>query len=76
MVSYGTANNFLDLEELITEVNVAIERRVNLKDMMADADELKSMVSKTFPDLAAATFMDNSAEFLELAKGKRAFNQS
>ena len=73
LISYATANEFLDLEGLVTEVAVALERRVNLKDMIADAAQVKQSILTVFPGLSAITFMEQSAAFLELAKGKRAF---
>jgi putative ABC transport system permease protein len=73
IISYATADDFLDLEGLITEADIAIKRRVNLRDMAADAREVKSRVGSAFPGLTAETFMDQSASFLELAKSKRAF---
>ncbi|MBN1308547.1 MAG: ABC transporter permease [Chitinispirillaceae bacterium] len=73
LISYATADEFLDLEGLVTEAAVALERRVNLKDMIADAGEVKDRIVTSFPDLSATTFMEHSAAFLELAKGKRAF---
>lgn len=73
IISYATADDFLDLEGLITEIDIGLERRVNLKDMIADAAEIKQIVNTDFPTLVAITFMEYSASFLEIAKGKRAF---
>jgi putative ABC transport system permease protein len=73
IISYAAADEFLDLEGLVTEANIAIKRRVNLRDMTADADTIKQRIGSAFPGLTAVTFMDLGASFLELAKSKRAF---
>jgi putative ABC transport system permease protein len=73
IISYASADDFLDLEGLVTEVDISIQRRVNLTDMAADAKEVKQRISAAFPGLFAATFMDIGASFLEIAKSKRAF---
>jgi ABC-type lipoprotein release transport system permease subunit len=73
IMSYAAANDFLDLEGLVTEADIAIQRRVNLRDMAADAADVKQSIAKAFPGLTAATFMDLCASFLEIAKSKRAF---
>jgi putative ABC transport system permease protein len=73
IISYETANEFLDLDGLVTEVDVAIKRRAGLKDMSADAAFIKHQLLVAFPGLTVATFMEMAAPFLELAKSKRAF---
>lgn len=73
IVSYTVANDFLDLEGLITEADISLKRRVNLRDMVVDANDVKQKLSSAYPDLAPVTFMDLGASFLELAKSKRAF---
>ncbi|MBD3320750.1 MAG: FtsX-like permease family protein [Chitinivibrionales bacterium] len=73
MISYAAANEFLDLEGLVTEANVGLMRRVNLKDMKNDARKVKERIETTFPGLEPSTFMELAAGFLELAKSKRAF---
>lgn len=72
IMAYGTANEFLDLDGLITEADIALKRRVNLQDMVADAVQVKEMLQKSFPDYAPETFMESGASFLEIAKSKRA----
>jgi putative ABC transport system permease protein len=41
--------------------------------MAADAQEIRQRVESAFQGISAATFMDLSASFLEVAKSKRAF---
>ncbi|MBD3239556.1 MAG: hypothetical protein GF331_03150, partial [Chitinivibrionales bacterium] len=73
IVSYAAANDFLDLDNLVTEVDVAVERRVNFRDMAADAERVERRIESAMPELTAMTFMDLGASFLEIAKSKRAF---
>lgn len=69
-ISMRDADGFLDLEGLTTELIVAMERRVNLKDAMADSDALAAELEAAFPGLDARSFGDVGREFLELAKAK------
>jgi hypothetical protein len=64
-ITYAAANDFLDLEGLVTEADIAIARRVNLRDMSADAGHVKQRIDASFSGLHAATFMELGAEFLE-----------
>lgn len=73
LISYRAANDFLDLDGLVTEVDIALERRVNFRDMADDAEEVRAELVEAFPSLHAATFMELAASFLELAKSKRGF---
>jgi ABC-type lipoprotein release transport system permease subunit len=73
LISFEAANDFLDLGGLITEVDIALERRVNFRDMAADAGEVKAALDGAFPSLHTVTFMEQAESFLELAKSKRGF---
>jgi putative ABC transport system permease protein len=73
IISYASANELLDLEGLVTEADIGLKRRQNLRDMVADADEVKKRIKASFPELAPVTFMELGASFLEIAKSKRAF---
>ncbi len=73
IITYAAANDFLDLDGLITEVDVGLERRVNLDDMAADARAAKATIDRMYPELTSATFMEIGASFLEIAKSKRGF---
>jgi len=69
-ISFADADNFLDLEGLRTEMAVRMVNRVNLKDLMADSDDLAASVSARFPALAAKSFGEVGRQFLEIAKVK------
>ncbi|MFQ3547073.1 MAG: FtsX-like permease family protein [Termitinemataceae bacterium] len=69
-ISLASAEDFLDLEGLRTEMVVRLEKRVNLKDAMKDSDELASRINQVFPDLSAKSFGEIGRQFLELSKAK------
>jgi len=69
-VSFADAEDFLELEGLRTEMVVRMAERVNLKDAMADSDQLAASVGRQFPDLDAKSFGEVGRQFLELAKMK------
>jgi ABC-type lipoprotein release transport system permease subunit len=73
IISYAAADDFLDIDGLVTEIDIALKRRANLSGMKTDAREVQQRVASAFPGLSAATFMDLGASFLEIAKSKRAF---
>jgi putative ABC transport system permease protein len=69
-VSFGDAEDFLELEGLRTEVVVKMEHRVNLKDAMADSDALAAKIEAAYPAYSAQSFGEVGRQFLELAKAK------
>lgn len=71
LISFATANTFLELESLVTELNVSMKRRVNFRDFQEDMLNLKEKVSAQFPALTVQTFLDLGASFLAIAKQKK-----
>lgn len=69
-VSFGDAEEFLELEGLRTELVVKMEHRVNLKDAMSDSDELAAKIEAAHPGYSAQSFGEVGRQFLELAKAK------
>ena len=69
-ISFASAEPFLDLEGLRTELVVRMQKRINLKDAMKDSDEVAARVNKAFPELSAKSFGEIGREFLELSKAK------
>jgi len=69
-ISFASAESFLDLEGLRTELVVRMQKRINLKDAMKDSGEVASRVNQVFPDLSAKSFGEIGREFLELSKAK------
>jgi len=73
VISYAAANEFLDLENLVTEINCSMERRTNIQDLLADQEDLKKEVQKEFDTLVALTLQDINGAFLEISRLKRKF---
>lgn len=71
VIPYTAANDLLDLEGMVTEIDVAVESRVNLDDFLRDIELVKNEAESLFPDLAASSFMDLGAGFLEVSRQKR-----
>lgn len=69
-IDFKDAQEFLDLEGLRTELTVRMADRINLKDAMADSDELAASISAAHPDLLAKSFGEVGRQFLEIAKVK------
>jgi putative ABC transport system permease protein len=70
-ITYATADNFLDLENLVTEVDVKLVHRVNLADAERDASAVAAGVSSAFPALAPYTFKQLGQAFLDLMNQKK-----
>ena len=73
LISYNTADNFLDLENLITEIDVAVERRVSFSQFTNDVDELAQSIKKEFPELRVETFTELASAFLGITEQKKVF---
>lgn len=73
IISYATANRFLELGDTITELNVGLKRRVNFADLQADMLQIQSSIKSTHPELSAETFLDIGANFLAMSKQKKSF---
>ncbi len=72
-ITYTAADDFLDLDGLVTELDVGLHRRTNLPDMKKDAELIAAGLTPEFPELRIQTFMEMASGFLEIAKTKRAF---
>jgi len=73
LISYDTADNFLDLENLITEIDVAVERRVSFSQFTNDVNELAQSIKKEFPELRVETFTELASAFLGITEQKKVF---
>ena len=73
LISYQTANNFLDLENLVTEIDVAVDRRVNYSQFTKDVNELAQKIELEFPALQVITFEELASAFLGITEQKKAF---
>lgn len=72
LISYASAESFLSLEGLITELNVALERRINFSDYRDDMRTLQAQLQQQHPELQIDTFMELGANFLALSQQKQA----
>lgn len=72
-LSFSDADSFLDLEGLRTELTVRMEKRINLKDAMADSDKLAAEIAAEYPLLEPLSFGEIGRSFLELAAMKSQF---
>ncbi|TSA24673.1 ABC transporter permease [bacterium] len=73
LISYKIAEDFLDLEGLVTEIDVAVERRVNFDQFTNDVDELAQNIKKEFPELRVETFTELASAFLGITEQKKIF---
>jgi len=73
LISYETADEFLDLENLITEIDVAMERRVNYDTFTQDVDKLAQHLKNKYPQLEIKTFMELASGFLKITEQKQFF---
>ncbi|MFM7203529.1 MAG: ABC transporter permease [Myxococcota bacterium] len=71
-ISYDTAQHFLELEGLVTELNVALERRINFSDYRDDMLALQQQLQQSHPTLQVDTFVELGASFLALSAQKQA----
>lgn len=73
LISYQTANEFLDLENLVTEVDVAVERRVNFDRFTNDVNDAATILRQSYPELHIETFEELAQAFLGITEQKQAF---
>ncbi|MBD3390668.1 MAG: FtsX-like permease family protein [Chitinivibrionales bacterium] len=72
-ITFDAANEFLDLENTVTELNVQLQRRVNFDDLLKDMRAVRAMVENRFSGLATLTFEEIGAGVLELVRQKKAW---
>ncbi|MFH1760121.1 MAG: FtsX-like permease family protein [bacterium] len=73
LISFAGANDFLDLEDLVTEINVSLVHRTNFKNFLSDMKELQASTNREFNNLAVDTFLELGAAILEMSKQKKGF---
>lgn len=72
-ITYEAANGFLDLEGLITEVDVALADRVSQKDFGKDVNGLEIQLKNHFPEMSINSYMETGAAFFQVSKTKAIF---
>ena len=70
-ISYKAANQFLELENTVTELNVRLKHRINFNDLLTDMKEVRKSISSQYPDLVSYTFAELGAGILELVRQKK-----
>jgi len=70
-ITYNSANDFLDLGGLVTEMDVRLLKNPNLAAMQRDASEVALLVGKAFPTLRPYTFQELAKSLIEILKVKR-----
>ncbi len=73
LITYQAATELLDLEGLRTELDVAVDRKVNVSSMIDQVEGIAAQIEEGYPKLKAQTFMEIGADFLEISKQKRSF---
>jgi putative ABC transport system permease protein len=70
-ITYTAANEFLDLENTVSELDVSIKRNSNLSLFSQDVKDLRATLQRQFSSLRVNTFLDLGAGVLELTRAKR-----
>ncbi|MBN1983663.1 MAG: ABC transporter permease [Chitinivibrionales bacterium] len=72
-ITYEAANEFLDLQGLVTELDIGVHRKTNFKSMENDISNLQSSIAARAPSVVATTFLQEGAVILAVSKQKRSF---
>lgn len=73
LISFDAANDFLDLDNLVTEAVVAVDRSQNFGAMMKTMERVQAAVLEQFPGYTVKTFKELSGGFLKTTEAKRKF---
>ena len=70
-ISYNAANQFLELENTVTELNVRLKHRINFNELLIDMKDVRKSITTQYPDLVSYTFAEIGAGILELVRQKK-----
>jgi len=70
-ITYAAANDFLDLEDLVSEVDVSIARNSSLTVYSRNVKDIQKTLQATNPVLRVNTFLELGAGVLEITHAKR-----
>ena len=70
-ITFTAANDFLDLESSVSEVDVAVRRNSNLAVFSREVKNIQAEVQPAFPLLRVNTFLELGASVLEITRAKR-----
>jgi len=71
LITYPAANIFLDLEDLITELDVSLYRQSSFDRQVDIMKNIQYDINSSFPELTALTFLETGADFINLANQKK-----
>jgi ABC-type transport system, involved in lipoprotein release, permease component len=70
-ITYSAANEFLDLENTVSELDISVKRNSNLALFSRDVKGIQKTLQTEFPLLRVNTFLELGAGVLELTRAKR-----
>ncbi len=70
-MTFAAANDFLDLENSTTELDVSVERDPSLPRFARRVRDIRNNLRRSFPSLCVNTFLDLGASVMELTRAKR-----
>jgi ABC-type lipoprotein release transport system permease subunit len=71
-ITFTAANEFLDLEDAVTELDVAVAKNQNLAALSREVRDIQRNLAPRFPTLRVSTFLELGADVLEITRAKRA----
>lgn len=74
LITYKAANEFLDLEDLKTELNISIKKQNDFKDEILIMNDIKQKLQKEFPELKVLTFKELAEDFIAVMKQKQGWS--
>ncbi len=74
LITYKAANDFLDLEDLKTELNISIKKQNKFNDELKIMAGIKKELDSKFPELIILTFEDMAADFINMKEQKQAWS--
>lgn len=72
-ITYNAANDFLDLEGLITEVDIALADRMSQNAYNKDVNGLEKALKIQFPQMSINSYTEIGAAFFQVSKTKGMF---
>jgi putative ABC transport system permease protein len=70
-ITFTAANDFLDLENSVSELDVSVKRNSNLAVFSRDVTSIQAALQNEFPNLRVNTFLELGAGVLEITRAKR-----
>lgn len=74
LITYKAANEFLDLENLKTELNISIKKQNKFEDELKIMKDIKSHMESKLPNNKVLTFEDMAADFINMKEQKQAWS--